>query len=97
MIKDQYNQHVAKVMNELYNAFAPMYPNLEADKKELVSLNKLVVRIIYLLYLSDEKRIKLFNRKDLLKFLQESKAENLRECLLSLFKVLGTKIDLFKD
>ena len=79
-----------ELVGKIYDEILPLYKNPE-DKDTLKSLNMLCVRLVFCLYAEDAG---LFGRHQMFHdYLSKYDAEDLREALLKLFKVLDTKIE----
>ena len=79
-----------ELVGKIYDEILPLYKNPE-DKDTLKSLNMLCVRLVFCLYAEDTG---LFGRHQMFHdYLSKYDAEDLREALLKLFKVLDTKIE----
>ena len=77
-----------QIIGELYDIVKPLYANPE-DEENLHNLNKFCVRLVFCLYAEDAN---LFgNRMMFHDYLNNYKAEDLREALIELFNVLNTK------
>lgn len=79
-----------ELVGKIYDEILPLYR--EPDNKEtLKSLNMLCVRLVFCLYAEDAG---LFGRHQMFHdYLSKYEAEDLREALIKLFKVLDTKIE----
>lgn len=97
---DTSNQHLAKeqqvsikageLVGLLYNELLKQYKNPE-DPDTLRSINMLCVRIVFCLYAEDAG---IFGRHDMFHdYLAEKPTNEIRRALVSLFKVLDTKIE----
>lgn len=96
---DTSNQHLAKeqqvsikageLVGLLYNELLKQYKNPD-DPDTLKSINKLCVRLVFCLYAEDAG---IFGRHDMFHdYLAEKPTNEIRRALISLFKVLDTKI-----
>lgn len=80
---------VAKIYNELSNAYA-LHADL-TDVKTQRSLNMLIVRLVFLMYVDDSA---LFGTEDMFQhFLENRNNDRWREDLIKLFAVLDTPLD----
>lgn len=79
-----------RIVGEIYEKLLKQYKNPEFEKT-LKSLNMLCVRLVFCLYAEDAG---IFNTKSQFQdYISSFKTENIRQGLISLFKVLDTKID----
>ena len=79
-----------RIVGKIYDALLKQYKNPESEKT-LKSLNMLCVRLVFCLYAEDAG---IFNSKSQFHDYMESfRTENMRQALLSLFKVLDTKTE----
>lgn len=77
-----------ELVGKIYDEILPLYKNPN-DKESLRSLNMLCVRIVFCLYAEDAG---LFGKHQMFHdYLNKYGAEDLREALIKLFKVLDTK------
>lgn len=79
-----------KIVKKLYNAFYNQYKNIENDKHEQNSLNKLIVRIVFCLYAEDAEIFDYSNRKIFHDYLKGFNPANMRKALIDLFNILNT-------
>lgn len=81
------SQEAGKLVGKIYDAFQKQYHDPES-KKALESLNVLCVRLVFCLYSEDAG---LFDQKDSFsKYIAQYEPKDLRQAMLSLFKVLDT-------
>ena len=79
-----------EIVGVLYDAFSKQYNDLSQESSQK-SLNELCVRLVFCLYAEDAG---LFGRHQMFHdYLSKFGAEDIREALLKLFKVLDTKIE----
>lgn len=84
------SQEAGKLVGKIYDAFLKQYHDPES-KKTLESLNVLCVRMVFCLYAEDAG---LFDTKDaFIKYISQYEPKDLRQAMLSLFKVLDTPYD----
>lgn len=81
------SQEAGKLVGKIYDAFLKQYHDPES-KKTLESLNVLCVRLVFCLYSEDAG---LFDQKDSFsKYIAQYEPKDLRQAMVSLFKVLDT-------
>ncbi len=79
-----------EIVGKLYDKILPLYINPN-DEHSLKSLNALCVRLVFCLYAEDAG---LFGKHGMFNdYLNKFEADDLREALIELFKVLDTKIE----
>ena len=79
-----------EIVGKLYDEILPLYINPNDEKKKK-SLNALCVRLVFCLYAEDAG---LFGKHGMFHdYLNKFEADDLREALIELFKVLDTKIE----
>lgn len=79
-----------ELVGKIYDEILPLYRDPE-NKETLKSLNMLCVRLVFCLYAEDAG---LFGRHQMFHdYLNKYDAEDLREALIKLFKVLDTKLE----
>ena len=79
-----------ELVGKIYDEILPLYRNPESEET-LKSLNMLCVRLVFCLYAEDAG---LFGKHNMFHdYLSKFEAEDIREALLKLFKVLDTKIE----
>lgn len=79
-----------EIVGKLYDEILPLYINPN-DEHSLKSLNALCVRLVFCLYAEDAG---LFGKHGMFHdYLNKFEADDLREALIELFKVLDTKIE----
>ena len=79
-----------EIVGKLYDKILPLYINPN-DEHSLKSLNALCVRLVFCLYAEDAG---LFGKHGMFHdYLNKFEADDLREALIELFKVLDTKIE----
>lgn len=84
------SQEAGTLVGKIYDAFLKQYHNPD-DKKTLESLNILCVRLVFCLYAEDAG---LFDNKNSFSgYLQQYEPKDIRQALISLFKVLDTPLD----
>ena len=79
-----------ELVGKIYDLLAKKYHNLDKDINEQKSLNMLCVRLVFCLYAEDAG---IFERDQFYNYLKSFRAENAREALKSLFKMLDTKYE----
>lgn len=79
-----------ELVGKIYDLLAKKYHNLATDLHEQKSLNMLCVRLVFCLYAEDAG---IFERDQFYNYLKSFRAENAREALKSLFKMLDTKYE----
>lgn len=79
-----------EIIGEIYDKLLLLYKNPESEKS-LKSLNMLCVRLVFCLYAEDAGLFK--TKSQFHDYIESFKTENIRQGLLSLFKVLDTKIE----
>lgn len=79
-----------ELVGKIYDLLAKKYHNLDKDINEQKSLNMLCVRLVFCLYAEDAG---IFERDQFYNYLKSFRAENTREALKSLFKMLDTMYD----
>lgn len=79
-----------ELVGKIYDLLAKKYHNLDKDINEQKSLNMLCVRLVFCLYAEDAG---IFERDQFYNYLKSFRAENVREALKSLFKMLDTKYE----
>lgn len=76
------------IVGEIYDKLLKQYKNPDSEKT-LKSLNMLCVRLVFCLYAEDAGIFK--TKSQFHDFLQSDSAENLRDGIIALFKILDTK------
>lgn len=77
-----------EIVGKLYDAFSKQYLDLETSKEEQRSLNVLIVRLVFLLYAEDAELLQ--EHQAFYKYMKKFSAEQSRQALIDLFKILDT-------
>ena len=84
----QLSVKAGELVGKLYSQLSQQYKNIDTDGHEQRSLNVLIVRLVFLLYAEDSG---LLHEKDaLLNYLKRFPADQMRQAVIDLFKVLDT-------
>lgn len=84
----QLSVKAGELVGKLYSQLSQQYRNIETDEHEQRSLNVLIVRLVFLLYAEDSG---LLHEKDaLLNYLKRFPADQMRQAVIDLFRVLDT-------
>lgn len=84
----QLSVKAGELVGRLYSQLSQQYRNIETDEHEQRSLNVLIVRLVFLLYAEDSG---LLHEKDaLLNYLKRFPADQMRQAVIDLFRVLDT-------
>ena len=84
----QLSVKAGELVGKLYSQLSRQYKNIDTDEREQCSLNVLIVRLVFLLYAEDSG---LLHEKDaLLNYLKRFPADQMRQAVIDLFRVLDT-------
>ena len=84
----QLSVKAGELVGKLYSQLSCQYKNIDTDEREQRSLNVLIVRLVFLLYAEDSG---LLHEKDaLLNYLKRFPADQMRQAVIDLFRVLDT-------
>ncbi len=84
----QLSVKAGELVGKLYSQLSRQYRNIETDEHEQRSLNVLIVRLVFMLYAEDSG---LLHEKDaLLNYLKRFPADQMRQAVIDLFRVLDT-------
>lgn len=87
----QLSVQAGELVGKLYTQLSQQYKNIETDAHEQRSLNVLIVRLVFLLYAEDSG---LLHEKDaVLNYLKDYRADQMRQAMIDLFRVLDTPLD----
>lgn len=87
----QLSVQAGELVGKLYTQLSRQYKNIETDAHEQRSLNVLIVRLVFLLYAEDSG---LLHEKDaVLNYLKDYRADQMRQAMIDLFRVLDTPLD----
>ena len=84
------SKEAGALVGKIYDAFLKQYHKPD-DKKTLESLNILCVRLVFCLYAEDAGVFHKDNRNMFSDYIKQYEPKDLRQALISLFKVLDTK------
>lgn len=84
------SKEAGTLVGKIYDAFLKQYHKPD-DKKTLESLNILCVRLVFCLYAEDAGVFHKDNRNMFSDYIKQYEPKDLRQALISLFKVLDTK------